>query len=202
LSEITISEFINEISTKNMNQGNFILLKFLAACSDITLQSESKSFFQSNTSFQFSLKSKQITISKFLIKINSKQFSVHWKLEGSPDQFAETKKWKAIFEMTNQQCPQNGSNILIFDSQSINIFSSIRFSMIGKNSVNSSELSLEGFEIFGTLMDINNNISLLKKMDTRTKPSIHQSTSYSFPLHEESHFGLFNFLSSFPTKLH
>jgi hypothetical protein len=122
-------------------------------------------------------------------------------LEGSPDNFAETDKWETIFEMKNQKCIQRGMNTFTYHSQSSNHFSTIRFIMIGKNSVNSSDLRLEGFEIFGALMDLYHNISLLKKMVTRTKVSIHQSTSYSFLFFKTSSFGLFNKLSSFPSKI-
>jgi hypothetical protein len=116
-----------------MNKGNFILLQFLISCSKFSLHSQTNFLFhKSYSSFQFSFNTKQITIDKFLIQIDSEHFPVHWKFEGSNDNFVETNKWETIFEMKNQQCSQRGINIFVYDSNNHHLFSSFRFTMIGK----------------------------------------------------------------------
>jgi serine/threonine protein kinase len=63
LSEVTISEFTNEISVKNMRQGNFIILQFLASCSEISLQPEQILFLGNQIfSFNFHSKSKKFSL--------------------------------------------------------------------------------------------------------------------------------------------
>lgn len=136
----------------------------------------------------------------FFIEINSSKYPVHWKLEASPENFPETKKWQTLFENESQTCAKRGSNIYYFHIDKTDIFSSFRFSMIGKNSIGTRELLLESFDIYGIFIDPYNQTRSLQNQINRIKPSIHQSTSYQFPLAKEGHLGLFNFFSTCSVK--
>lgn len=198
LANLTLCDFINEVLIKSMWKNNYLMLKFLTSWSPISLIQES---IFSNTSFQFSFKTKYVLVEMFFIEINSSKYPVHWKLEASQENSPETNKWQTLFEMNNQPCNQKGTNTYYFRVQNTDIFSSFRFTMIGKNSIKTKELYLEAFDLFGILIDPNDQINSLINQIGRTKPIISHSISYHFPLSRDGHYGLFNILSSYSVML-
>lgn len=189
LSKIPVQDFVNEILTKNMIQGNFILFRFLCLSDSFSLLPETKNQF-----FQFSFKTKKISLEGFLLEMDSTKFPLCWKLEASPDNFVKTKNWITIFKQDNQQCLDQNSPI--FETiQNPCLFSSFKFTMIGNNSANSNELFLKKFDIFGILLDSTNFVSSLRKLVSKIKPSFYHSEQYKLPISETRNLGFFNSFS-------
>jgi hypothetical protein len=84
-----------------------------------------------------SAQNKKVFLESFMVKFNVEKFSVHWILEVSPDDFHETTNWSPIFEQNKTERKQ-----IKFKPLNPSRLSSFRFTMIGKNSVNSNGLFL------------------------------------------------------------
>lgn len=110
-----------------------------------------------------------------IIQINQENNPIHWKFEGSPDSNPETSPWVILYEEVKKS--QNFGKYQTYNTQ---LFSSFRFTMIGRNSINTDELFLEKFDFFGYFVDPLNSMTVLRRLYSNLKLSVAPSTNIYF----------------------